>query len=177
MITQLWWVLGVISCHNYILWFPHPSLIINRVIWGLKVGFSPNSMVIYLPQTKGKMFLSSFRCKKMRTHVQQSLNFEVINMIQKTLDVCIGVIGLARHPELYVHTCYNLFFVWCFTETEEDFNVIQSLKETITKQRGQIKGLQSEVKHKDTEVEAVRFLPDLAAVTTPCSNITWPMTA
>ena len=106
----------------------------------------------------------------MRTNVQQSLNFEVINMIQKTLDVCIGVIGLARHPELYVHNCYNLFFVWCFTETEEDFNVIQSLKETITKQRGQIKGLQSEVKHKDTEVEAVRFLSDLAAVTTPFST-------
>ena len=81
------------------------------------MGFSPNSMVIYQPQTKGKIlpcvnkFQSSLRCNKMRTNVQQSLNFEVINMIQKTLDVCIGVIGLARHPELYVHTCYNLLFV------------------------------------------------------------------
>lgn len=40
-------------------------------------------------------------------------------------------------------------------ETEEDFNVIQSLKETINKQRGQIKGLQTEVKHKESEVNTV----------------------
>lgn len=59
------------------------------------------------------------------------------------------------------NSCHNrktLSYYLFITETEEDFNVIQSLKETITKQRGQIKGLQSEAKHKDTEVESVSSL-------------------
>lgn len=41
------------------------------------------------------------------------------------------------------------------SEAEEDLNVMQSLKETVAKQRGQIKGLQSDVKQKDIDLETV----------------------
>ncbi|KAF6029869.1 RILPL1 [Bugula neritina] len=41
-------------------------------------------------------------------------------------------------------------------KTQEDLQVIQTLKETVTKQRGQIKGLQTEIKQKDNEVDSMQ---------------------
>lgn len=40
-------------------------------------------------------------------------------------------------------------------ESAEDLDIIQSLKETVSKQRYQIKGLQREVKEKESDIETV----------------------